>query len=43
MVLMRGVKPDRMTPEELQAAYDIVNVGKLSKNKSAVDEFTEGM
>lgn len=41
--LMRGVKPDRMTPEELQAAYDIVNVGKLSKNKSAVDEFTEGM
>lgn len=41
--LMRGVKPDRMTPDELQAAYDIVNVGKLSKNKSAVDEFTEGM
>ena len=41
--LMRGVKPDRMTPEELQAAYDIVNVGKLSKNKSAVDEFTEGV
>lgn len=41
--LMRGVKPDRMTPEELQAAYDIVNVGKLSKNKAAVDEFTEGM
>lgn len=41
--LMRGVKPDRMTPEELQAAYDIVNVGKLSKNKAAVDEFTEGL
>lgn len=41
--LMRGVKPDRMTPEELQAAYDIVNVGKLSKNKAAVDEFTEGV
>lgn len=41
--LMRGVKPDRMTPEELQASYDIVNVGKLSKNKAAVDEFTEGM
>lgn len=41
--VMRGVKPDRMTPEELQAAYDIVNVGKLSKNKAAVDEFTEGM
>jgi len=41
--VMRGVKPDRMTPEELQAASDIVNVGKLSKNKTAVDEFTEGL
>ena len=41
--VMRGVKPDRMTPEELQAASDIVNVGKLSKNKAAVDEFTEGL
>ena len=41
--VMRGVKPDRMTPEELQAAYDIVNVSKLSKNKAAVDEFTEGL
>lgn len=41
--VMRGVKPDRMTPEELQAASDIVKVGKLSKNKAAVDEFTEGL
>lgn len=41
--LMRGVKPDRMTPDELQAAYDIVNVGKLSKSPKAVEEFTEGV
>lgn len=41
--LMRGVKPDRLTPEELQAASDIIDVGKLAKNPKAVEEFTEGM
>ncbi len=41
--LMRGLKPDRLTPEELQAASDIIEVGKLAKNPKAVEEFTEGM
>lgn len=41
--LMRGQKPDRLTPDELANYSDIINVAKLSKNPQAVEEFTEGM
>lgn len=41
--LMRGQTPDRLSPEELANYSDIINVGKLAKDKKAVEEFTEGM
>lgn len=41
--LMRGRKPDRLTPEEIANYSDIINVGKMAKDPAAVAEFTEGM
>lgn len=41
--LMRGQKPDRLTPDELKDYYDIISVGKLAKSPKAVEEFSEGM
>ena len=40
--LRRGVTPDRLSEEQIQKYRDILDVGELSKNKEAVDEFSEG-
>ena len=40
--LRRGVTPDRLSEEQIQKYRDILDVGSLSKNKEAVDEFSEG-
>lgn len=40
--LRRGVTPDRLSEEQIQKYRDILDVGELSKNKDAVDEFSEG-
>lgn len=40
--LRKGVTPDRLSEEQIQKYRDILDVGELSKNKDAVDEFSEG-